>query len=184
MKFKDIFKLIGTTTALVNPAVGGAILAINRMLPDTQQLHDNSTVDQLHSAFGTLKSTEQVALQDTDIELAEIKSHTDIQLGLAEVDKAGASTRPEIAIQMGWVIALVVVPLAWALLYAVATADSVMITAIASNYMIVLALIAAPVTIVTTYFGNRQNDKRMRHSAAAGQPIPEVVGLISKLFKK
>ena len=38
MKFKEIMHLIGTTTALVNPVVGGAILAINKILPSHKQL--------------------------------------------------------------------------------------------------------------------------------------------------
>jgi len=189
MKFKEILGMAGNVLGTVNPLVGGAIKAVNQFLPEEDKLPETASVNQVKDAVYKLSPAEQSAVmeKEIDLEIAKVESFADVQKALAEADAKGASTRPHIAVLMGWAITLCVTPLAWALVYAIIASDEQMINSINDSYMIVLALLAPMVTIVHTYFGKRTKEKEARYKVAANQPVEKESGLatlISAIAKR
>ena len=186
MKLKDIINLAGTATALVNPVIGGAIMAINKAVPYGDSLPSHATVSDIKAKLDTLPPDVREPLLERDIELqlAEIKSHTDIQTALAAADSTGSSTRPDIARLFAWAVVLVEVPIAWGITYVVFSSDDPL-DSLAGCWPLILAMVTPLVTVIGTYFGKRTDEKKARYAVAHGQQIPEAVtGLIGSLLKK
>ena len=187
MKFGKALLKIGLGVVKdVIPGAGIIIDTINEFLPDDKKLPSTATGEQVQNALHSLPPDKQAELlgREIDLEIQEIQSHERIQIALAQADAAGSSTRPAIAYMMAWAVLLVVIPVAWTFCYAIASNKPEIVKAIADNYLMLLAIIGTPTTVLLNYFGNRSKDKAMRQAVAHGHPPPvSPLGFIGKLLK-
>lgn len=186
MKLSEILGIGASLVGTAYPPLGLAIKAVNMVLPPDHQLPESATGNDVYNHMDSLPSDVQLELmgKEIDLEIQEVKSHEAIQIALASADATGSSTRPYIAKMMAWAVLLTVLPLAWVFSYAVVTGDDKVVAAIADNYLVILALIGTPTTLLVAYFGMRTKEKAMRQAVAHGHPPPlNPLGIIGKLLK-
>lgn len=190
MKFKDILKLGAGIIGTANPAVGGAIALVNQFLPDEKKLPESASVGQVEESFATLPTEVQQTIQESEIKLKIVESNNwvEVQRALADVDKAGSSTRPEIAKLMAYAVFLSIMPISCALTYAIVAGNFEIVREIGQAYPVVLALIGTPTALLNSYFGKRTKEKEARVQAASGQPVNSsgagIIGLVTGLMGK
>jgi len=185
LNIRSILSAAATIAGTLNPGVGVVIGIVNQLLPKEKQLPITATGQDCEAAISGLPTDQQAEIysQEIDLEMAKVESHTTIQTAMLEADKVGASTRPDIAMMFAVAILLVELPIAWGLTYQAFTSDNAL-EELKSCWPIILAMVVPLVSVSKTYFGNRQEDKRMRHAMAHGHPIPsQALGLIGKLLK-
>lgn len=168
------------------PGAGTIIDTVNTFLPKDKKLPDSATGEQVHDAITALPADKQAEImsKEIDLDIQEVKSHEAIQVALASADASGSSTRPNIAYMMAWAVLLVILPVAWTFCYAVIDDKADIVKAISDNYLMLLAIIGTPTTVLLNYFGNRTKEKAIRQAVANGYAPPvNPLGIIGKLLK-
>lgn len=188
MKLKTLGGLVkkfaGFALRTAVPAAGPILDGLNAALPGDKQLPPEATGKQVEEAIKTLPPEQQTEIlsKQIDIEALEIRSHEDIVLGLAELDKPGSSTRPQIADRMAWAIYIVVLIFVAAWAFAIFTKDAESLEQIKDSWQMIAAFLFWPATIVLQFFGKRSTDKSNRMAAATGQPLSGLGNIIG-MFK-
>jgi hypothetical protein len=187
MKIKDILKGAAGVVAYANPALGAAVAAINTFLPDSDQIPTNANGKQVEAALGNLPSNQQLQLleKEIDLEIRKAETWADIQKAHSETDAKGASTRPTIAMCMAFTVCASVLPISFALAWAIFTNDSETIKIIDAAVWPLLALIGTPTVLLRSYFGMRTNEKKARYAASVGSPVNTgILDTISRHLKR
>jgi len=183
MELGKILAKIGTSIIRDVVPGGGMILGlVNEFLPKDKKLPVNATGEQVVRVVNTLTPADQALIyrKELDVEIAEVNSWTQVQQSLSEADKAGASTRPAIAVMMAKIVSFVVIAYSTALIIAILSNHVSMIDSLKETWPLVLTIIATPVLLLRAYFGMRSNEKKARYGAAAGQP--QSSGVIQNLL--
>jgi len=161
---------------------------INKALPDDKKLSETSTGADAEKAILSLPPLERASLLEKklDVEMTEIKEWSKVISALAEVDKTGNSTRPEIAREMSKIIGFSVIATLTPLAYAITTGDSKMVDSINSAWPLILAIIGVPSGVVSSYFGKRTQEKAQKYqslggAAPAGGMISQIIGMFKKV---
>lgn len=185
MNIKKILETTAMVAGTLNPALGAVIGIVNGFLPDDKRLPASATGIDVNTQLLSLPEgvREDILSKEIDLEMKAIDSWTEIQKAHAQSDATGSSTRPGIAMMMAWAVVLTVVPLSWCMCWAVVDGNSDVIKSIAENYLLVLALIGTPTSLLAAYFGMRTKEKKARYSAAAGQPV-NPIGLLTQFLNK
>lgn len=169
------------------PISGIAFDLINEALPAGKKLTETATGADAEKAIKSLPPEQRLSLMEKklDLEMAEIKEWTNVVAALAEVDKTGNTTRPDIARDQSNIIGFGVVSVIGSICYAIVTKDSVMIDSIASLWPLIMALIGISAGIVNSYFGKRYKEKSQKYEAATNTPpsagaISQIIGMFKK----
>lgn len=173
MKLGEILRKVGSTAIKAFVPGGGLIVDfVNEFLPKEKQLSGDATGEQVTQAVNSLPPEQQaqVFMKEIDVELAEISSWTQVQGSLAEADKSGASTRPQIALMMARIVAFVVIAFASMWIVAIFRDQVVMVQKLTDSWPLMLAIVGTPTALLRAYFGMRSKEKKSRYSAATGQP--------------
>lgn len=171
----------------VFPPAGVVIDMVNDFLPDDKKLPADATGNQVKTAMDALPPDKRAEIlsKEMDVEIEEIQSWTQIVQALAEVDKSGASTRPESAKMMAQILAfqLILCTSVWAI--AVLWDKTEMVTRLANSWELILAFMGYPMWVIKRYFGARETDKKTRASVAMGQaPVPGGFAALASIFKR
>ena len=168
-----IKKVGGAVLSTVIPGSAGIIKLVNDFLPVGRRLGEDATGHQVEEAIEALPPEHKAALlsKQLDVEITEIKEHTAVVQTLAEVDKAGASTRPRIAIIMAYVVAgtIGIFVLVWAIAILGNKAET--LKQLAAAWPMMLSILTPPVALLRGYFGMRTKEKQSRYSTAFGLPL-------------
>jgi len=172
MKIKDILRGAATIAAPFIPGGPAIVAAVNAFLPDSEKLPDNSTGHQIEQKIADLPVEQRTAIYEKEIELEIVESNNfSANLNaLAEVDKAGASTRPAIAREMAHIVSFSVIVLVSAIFVSIWNGDSDLIEEIKGAWPLVLAILGTPTALLRAYFGMRTKEKRARYLAGSGSP--------------
>ena len=174
MKLGEILAKAGSM-AIKTFVPGGSMMLdiVNEFLPKDKQLPPDATGKQVIQAVNSLPPEQraQIYLKEIDVELAEISSLTQVQESLAQADKAGASTRPQIALIMAKIVAFVVIAFSSMWVIVIFQDHTEMAKRLADSWPLMLAIIATPTALLRAYFGMRTKEKMDRYSAAVGQPV-------------
>ena len=187
MKISEIIKAAATIGAPFFPALAAAIPVVNALLPDDKKLPDTATGSDVEVAIKGLPADRQVELLNSDIDLEKTKviENTKVTQALAEVDKAGASTRPAIAKSFSRTVCFVVnlIVSMWA--YSVMKGDQQMLSTINNSWQMILATITPLLLVIKAYFAMRTDEKNTRQHTANGlaSPLKGVASLISAIRK-
>lgn len=185
MKLGSILAKVGTTV-FKSIVPGGSLIIdlVNGFLPKEKKLPNEATGEQIAQVVDTLPPDQQAQIlsKEIDVELAEINSWTQVQASLSEADKAGASTRPRIALMMAEIVAFVVIAFSTMWVIAILQDQVEMIKVLSDSWPLVLAIIATPTALLRAYFGMRSKEKKDRYSAAMGQPI-QTPNMLKSLIK-
>jgi len=169
------------------PFSGIAFDLINEALPDGKKLSETSTGTDAEKVIASLPTEQRGSLMEKklDVEIAEIEGWSNVVASLAEVDKTGNTTRPQIAEDQSKLIGFGVVATLGPIAYAIITQDSEMIDSISSAWPLILAVIGVPAGIVNSYFAKRGKEKAQKYQAVSN--VPPAAGLISQvvgMFKR
>ena len=169
------------------PMSGIAFDFINEALPSGKKLPETATGADAEKAIESLPPEQRLILMEKklDVEIVKIKEWTNVVDALAEVDKTGNSTRPEIARDQSNLIGFGVVATLGSISYAIVTQDSKMIDSISSAWPLISAALGVPASIVISYFGKRAMDKSQKYQAVANvSPPAGTISQIIGMFKK
>lgn len=169
------------------PFSGIAFDLINEALPSGKKLSETATGKDAEKAIESLPLEQRLSLMKKkfDVEMTEIKEWTSVVEALAEVDKTGNTTRPDIARDQSNLIGFGIVSTMGSISYAIISSDAEMIRSISTLWPLIMALIGVPAGIVNYYFGKRTKEKTQKYEAATN--TPPVAGTISQIigmFKK
>lgn len=190
MNIGSILKKVGSSLLknAMPPLSGIAFDLINAALPDDKKLSETSTGAEAEVALASLPPDQRARLLEKklDVEITEIKEWSNIINSLAEVDKAGHSTRPKIARSMSNLIGFGVIIILGPIAYAIVTKDSKMIDSISAMWPLIATVIGIPAGIVNSYFGKRTKEKSQKYEAATGAaPAAGLISqIIGRMFKK
>lgn len=180
MKLFDVLKKVGgTALRIAFPRAGAVIDEVNKFLPDKDRLPDDATGTQMKEAIEKLPPDKQAEIMNRqfDVQIEEIRAFSNDIKTLADVDKAGASTRPQIAIIMAWLTVYGVVVAISAIVYAIVTKA----LTIENAWPAILAVLATPTSLLLQYFGKRTKEKIARYETGTGN---KVTSALFSLFKK
>lgn len=181
MKISEVLKKVGSAAVKeLVPGGGFLIDLVNDFLPAGEQLHPLATGEQVTAAIAAMPPDikEKILSKQYDVEIAEINADVEKVKAMAEVDKAGASTRPHIALLMAYVVAIAEV--LGVTFWAVAVLQEMM--TVENSWPVLLSLLGPPMILLRAYFGDRRDEKKARYAAATGQGIPST-GIIGNLLK-
>ena len=189
MDIGSILKTVGGSLLknAMPPLSGLAFDLINDALPSDKKLSETSTGIDAEKAVASLPPDQKAALlmKKLDVEIVKTKEWTNIVKALAEVDKTGNTTRPDIAKDQSNLIGFGIVSAMGSISYAIVTSDSEMIRSISTLWPLIMALIGVPAGIVNYYFGKRTKEKTQKYEAATNTPpvagvISQVIGMLKK----
>lgn len=186
MKLLNILTKVGT--AIIKDVVPGGeaiIDAVNALLPADKKLGNDATGHQVSAAITTLDPNQQAAIlsKEFDVEIASINAWAQVQGTLAEADKAGASTRPQIAGWMAFCVVIAVLAGVVGWIMAVYQKDAAALKELQGSWPLLLTIIGTPTALLRAYFGMRTKEKRHRYSAATGVQAPNLLADIVKAIK-
>jgi len=169
------------------PLSGVAFDLINEALPANKKIPKTATGTDAQKALADLPAEQRMSLLEKklDVEIIKTKEWTNVIEALAEVDKTGNTTRPDIARDQSNIIGFGVVSTLGSISYAIVTGDSEMIKSISALWPLIMGAIGVPAGIVNYYFGKRTKEKAQKYEAATN--TPPVAGVISQvvgMFKK
>jgi len=187
----NLLKILGKVGASVLADVipgGNTILnVVNGFLSDDDKLPTNATGAQIQDAISTMPVNLQAELmtKEFDVEITEIKEHTNVIKALGEVDSTGNSTRPEIAKMMATIVSFAVIVLVSVLAVAVYSSDKDTIKSIGEAWPLVVAILGTPTALLRMYFGLRTKEKQQKYQAVSNtQPSSNIVELIKSWKSK
>jgi len=187
VKIKDIIRGAAGVVAYANPALGAAVAAINAFLPESDKIPMNANGEQVENVLGTLPSNQQLQLleKEIDLEIRKAETWADIQKTHSETDAAGASTRPFIALLMAFTVCASILPISFALAWAILGNDYETIKIIDAAVWPLLALIGTPIVLLRAHFGMRTEEKKARYAASVGEPVNTgFAGMIMRSLKR
>jgi hypothetical protein len=189
--FVNIGKILAKVgTAVISNIVPGAgivIDAVNAFLPDEKKLPADATGQQTSDAINSLPVADQVTIlsKQLDVEIIEAQEYTKVISALAEADKTGSSTRPQIALMMAKVtsFAIIISVSVWA--YAVVLDLSTMMVQLKASWPLLMAILGPPIALLRAYFAMRTKEKRARYNIGAGQSesnglLNDIIGVFRK----
>jgi len=183
MELGKILAKVGTSIIRdIVPGGGMIIDLVNEFLPKDKKLPENATGEQVVRTVNTLSPADQALIyrKELDVEIAEINSWTQIQASLAEADKAGASTRPQIALMMARVVSFVIIAFSTIWIVAIVQNNVAMIGKLTESWPLTLSIIGTPIALLRAYFAMRSKEKKARYGAAVGQP--QSLGVVQDLL--
>lgn len=184
----NLLKILGKVgSGIVSTMVpgGGAIVAgINALLPDDKKLPEQATGVDVQNAVSTLSPEQQaeVLTKKYDVEIAEVNAWASIQGHLSKADESGASTRPEIAMMMAWLVVLQVFTICAIMSAAIGMQNNELLSTFKEFWPFLLASMGIPAKLLHSYFGMRTEEKKHRVHAATG--VAPLAGIISNLFNR
>ena len=184
---KILAEVGGSIISNVIPGAGIVIDAINAFLPDDKKLSADATGQQAGTAINSLPPSEQVTVlsKQLDVEIIEAQEYTKVISALAEVDKAGSSTRPIIAKMMAQVVCFAVIVFSSALTIAIFKDAAETIKQLSDTWPLMLAILATPTALLRAYFGMRTKEKKARYNIGNGQSQSSgILSDIINMFKK
>lgn len=187
MKLLDILKTVGSGLISTMVPGGGAILkVVNGFLPDDNQLPDNATGQDAENAISKLSSVDRASVlnKEYDVKIEEIRGFTDRFKAMADVDKSGNTTRPQIAMLMAVCVVFTVLVTISIFSYAVFKSDADMIKAIVSGWPFITAVLVIPSALLRAYFAMRTKEKQQKYEAVTGaKPQGGLISTIAGLIK-
>lgn len=170
---------IATAFPVAAPFLG----VLNNMLPDDKKLPPSATGDDVKAAVETLTPQQLTGLKALRIEaeMNESNNHVSTVQALAEVDKTGNSTRPQVVIMMAWLVVLQVSTVCLSMFGAVVMGNDAILKTLQSFWPLLLTSMGVPTTLLLRYFGQRTREKANRLAAATGLPINQT--LLNKFIK-
>ena len=119
-----------------------------------------------------------------DLAKVEAKEWSSVVQSLADADRAGASTRPRIAIWMAILVCVTSGAMVLGVLVAAFTGDIAVIKALTESWEFLTIAMAVPTALLRSYFGLRTEEKRVRASVAIGSapesPRSLLAGIVGK----
>jgi len=187
MKLGSILKTVGSSI-IKNIVPGGGVIIdfVNDLLPQDKKLPNDATGEQVDHAIKSLSPDQQTRImeKELDVEIAEINAWERVQGHLAEADKAGASTRPTIALMMAGVVCFAIVSLIVSLGYAIVCDMTDMVQKQIDAWPFVLTIIGVPTELLRYYFGKRYKEKKERYNLAMGRSTGgSLISNIAKMIK-
>ncbi|MEC4724269.1 hypothetical protein HWQ46_01740 [Shewanella sp. D64] len=183
MNLLSILGKVGTSIlADVIPGGNAILSAVNAFLPSDSKLSDKATGPQIQTAINGLlpEQQNQLLMKQFDVEITEIKEHTNVINALGDVDKTGHSTRPAIAMMMAQIVAFSVVVLVSFLAVAMFNDDINTIKAIGDNWPLVIAILGTPTALLRSYFGMRTKEKQQKYQAVSNTaPTTGIASLLN-----
>ena len=125
-----------------------------------------------------------VSLGHLDLSKVEAKEWTGVVEALADAEKAGASTRPRIAMWMAALVCANSATLVLTILLAAMLARVDVIVAVTGAWEFLAVATAAPLALLRAYFGLRTDEKRDRATVAMGQAPHPKIGMLAGLLRK
>lgn len=190
MKLGQILGKVGSSI-IRNVVPGGGVIIdlVNGFLPQDKKLPETATGHQATQAINSLPPEVQqgIVLKELDVEIAEINAWADVQRSLADADKAGASTRPQIALMMAKVVAFVVIAFVSILIASIFLNRVDMIKQLKDYWPLALAIIGTPTALLRSYFAMRTKEKKERYHMVSGQfdePSSSIWGDIISAVKR
>jgi len=143
------------------PGYSQVLSVVNEFLPDEKKLGTGATCADVEEAIKSLPPDKQAALlsKKLDVEITEIQEHTTVMSVLAEADKAGASTRPRVAMILTYFVVFVGVVLILMLAGAVAWKQTETLELLYKYWPLALSLTGPPIGLLERYFGKRTREK-------------------------
>ena len=162
----------GLLSAFV-PGYSQVLSVVNEFLPGDKKLGAGATGADVEKAIKSLPPDKQAELlsKKLDVEITEIQEHTNVLATLAEADKAGASTRPKIAMILTYFVVFVGVILILMLAGAVVWKQTETLNLLYKYWPLTLSLTGPPVGLLERYFGKRTREKEARYAGAFGVPM-------------
>jgi len=185
--FGALKKVGGAVVASVIPGGGEIIKLVNGFLPINKRLGDNATGADVEKAIDSLPADQKAQLlaKQMDVEITEIKEHSNVMATLAEADKAGASTRPRVAMILTYFVVFVGVVLMLMLAGAVVWKQTETLKLLYKYWPLALSLTGPPIGLLERYFGKRTREKEARYAGALGVPMKGgVLSSIVSAFKQ
>ncbi|WP_445364885.1 hypothetical protein ACJJJB_00305 (plasmid) [Microbulbifer sp. ANSA001] len=178
LKIREVLRAAGSIAAPLisaHPAGAIALAAINGLLPGDKKLPQEATAQQAVARVKELPTEQQAQIynQQIQLEMRESDNFAANVQAIAEVDKAGQSTRPYIAVLMAWYVVLIGLAMSAALCLAIHSGAEA-VKALGELWPLVLALTALPAALLRAYFGLRTKEKNARYAASVGQPLPDL----------
>jgi hypothetical protein len=187
MKLFDILKKAGSIALRTIVPISGPIIdTVNAFLPEDKKLLSDATGDQISSVVDTLPPIQQAQLlsKEYDVEIAEINSWTQIQGSLAEADKVGASTRPQISMMMAKTMCFVIILFVSVWTVVLVRSDP-SVADVAGSWTLMLTVLGVPAALLRAYFGMRSKEKKSRYNVATGQPAQSnIITDVLKLIRR
>lgn len=183
MNVFDIFKRVGgAVLSSVVPGYGAVVSVVNEFLPDGKKISGTSTGTEIEKAIESLPPDKQAELlsKQIDVEIVEIKEHSNVMAILADADKAGASTRPKAAMIAIWFFAIFGGLFALVVCWAIIWAKPETLKNLKDLWPLVLSILGPPIGLLERYFGKRTKEKQARYAGAFGSPLQG--GVLSALI--
>lgn len=146
-------------------------------------------IDDAQQAVNAVKANPELQLKfaerANELEIEEIRGFTERFNMMAEADKTGNTTRPQIALMMAKTTCFAIMACIVALVIAVIKGNSDLISQIDGLWPLVLAILATPTALLRSYFALRSGEKKARYQMASEQEVaPGIFGSVMKLFKR
>lgn len=199
MKFKTLLnKLTGFTNSPIGeaiqavPGIGNVVSGLDAIL-DNIGLDKTDSVKDIRTAINDLSDEHKQAVleKQLDVQIVDMQTHSQTAIAMANADKDGSSTRPEIAKQMSTSIikdsSTIFVAIGLALgadivLQALAKQTFALDLMLNLAPWLISALIGPKVLIIAHYMGMRSADKAGTKALLGGQPVPAPpTGLLASL---
>lgn len=186
----DVLKIIrkvgGAVLSSVVPGYDVVVSAVNAFLPEGNKISGTSTGVEIEKAIESLPPDKQAELlsKQLDVEITEIKEHSNVMATLADADKAGASTRPAVAKLMAWFFAIFGGIFALVVCWAIIWAEPETLKTLKGLWPLVLSILGPPIGLLERYFGKRTKEKQARYAGAFGSPMPGILSSIVSAFKQ
>lgn len=182
----DVLKILrkvgGAVLSSVVPGYDVVVSAVNAFLPEDKKVSGTSTGAEIEKAIESLPPDKQVELlaKKLDVEIVEIKEHSNVIAILADADKAGASTRPRAAMIAIWFFAIFGGLFALVICWAIIWAEPETLKTLKDLWPLVLSILGPPIGLLERYFGKRTKEKQARYAGAFGSPLTG--GILSSII--
>jgi len=186
MNVFDIVKKVGgAALSTLIPGYGAVVSVVNEFLPQGKKISGDSTGNEIEAAINELPADKQAELlsKKLDVEIVEIKEHSNVIATLADADKAGASTRPAVAKLMAWFFAIFGGIFALVICGTIIWGKPEMVKVLKDLWPLVLTILGPPIGLLERYFGKRTKEKQARYAGAFGSPVTGGIlsGIISAI---
>jgi len=185
MSVLGILGKVGKSLIGSNPA-GAAILGAVNAITGAKTVTRDMTGEEAEKIINNLPEDQRQKVLEAqiDLEATEVKENTEVVRALAEVDAAGASTRPHIAVGSFYLVALVTLLVAAGVTYTVITGGFTDADKVLQLGVGVAALLSPFIVWVNRYFGLRTREKESKAAVAMGQAVrEEKAGLLTKISR-
>jgi len=186
MKLRNILSKVATIAGTINPLVGTGISIVNGFLPKEKQLPIEATGADVIAAHSTLAPEQQAIADDSmyQYKLDMEQEYTKQWEVMNVSDASGASTRPQIALQMSRVLIFEILAFTVYMFVILSLEGVAGLAGLEALWVVFGILTATPATLILGYFNSRSNEKKTRYAIAGGQqPITGVLTNLIRAFK-